>query len=363
MENTSIYSCHDNELSRNSVTPEYWNVNHIGTSVSAVISLLFFVIGVPSNLVIIVSILQQKLYQTPTYILLLNLAVSDFLICLLVMPPITVAGFAGGYIFGDSDYVRCQVCQMGLIWIALIMIAVYLLFFLSVDRFIFIKFALHHSRYVTMQRVIVVVISAWVLAISLALIPLSGFGEVKYSHPVSACTLTYVRRPENMYYAIILVGHLLLLILVMIVLNIWIACIASKEINIVYRVRMSVLKNQRTTSAQNESDTTSKAVQRGRKKKRDKQVTLMRVFGAILIANFVVWTPLLIITLLIGIMDESKIPNEFYIFNFFCLHLQALFHPLLEGCFVTEIKMTFKNILGVSDHGQKHMTRGGCERN
>ena len=150
MGNSSIgfvvtHSCKDDNISRSSITPEYWDSAGISEAYKvnsfalAVIMLIFLLIGLPANATIIVTIIYRKLYKETTYILLLNLAISDFLVCLLVLPFQIIAGFAGGYIFGESDYRRCQVCQAGLILTALTVFSINMLAFMSIDRFVFIK--------------------------------------------------------------------------------------------------------------------------------------------------------------------------------------------------------------------------------
>lgn len=342
------YSCFDSNLSRNLVTPEYWDSYSINddfknSSIAiAVIVLLFFLIGLPSNVVIIVSIIQQKLYKEPTHILLLNLAISDFLVCLLIMPMVIVAGFAGGYIFGDSDYVRCQVCQSGLIIIALTLISMYNIGFLSVDRFIFFKFPLRYSRYITVPRVIVMVTSAWILSVSAALIPLSGFGEIKYSYTTSACIISFLGRAENIYYIVFALVLNLIPVVVTVITNVWIACLARKEIGNIYRIRKSSSNDQQLKI---QKINMQKALQRKRNKK---QLVLIRVFGAILIACFVVWMPLVIFFVVWQLVDDNNIPLGIYVLVYLCLILHSVLHPLMEGCFIPEIKRTFKNVLGIT---------------
>ena len=76
--------------------------------VVAVFQLIFLVVGIPSNILVIAAILKNKLLSHPTHLLLLNLAVSDILVCVLVMPFNIVTALAGRFIIGSSDYVRCQ---------------------------------------------------------------------------------------------------------------------------------------------------------------------------------------------------------------------------------------------------------------
>lgn len=338
------YSCTVN-VSRDSVTSEQWSTHSLssdfreGSITQAFILLLFLLIGAPSNVIIIVSIVQQKLYRQTTHILLLNLAISDLLTCVLVIPFVVVAGFSGGYVFGESDYVRCQVCQTGLIYTALAVFSVNVLGLMSLDRFIFIKFPLRYDYLVTVPRVIVVTILAWLLSIIESILPLAGFGVVNYGYSITACT------PEldgtSIYYAILVVGLAFVPIIVTVVTNIWIACIVRKQIRKVYRTRRS-FGNREELRQYNLNLRKQIRTQRNRK-----QLALIRAFGAILIANFVVWTPLVIFVVVSLIVAEDTIPLGLFILSYICLIAHSVLHPLIEGCFIPDIKDTFKKVLGI----------------
>ena len=342
-----LYSCvGDANLSRNSVTPEYWDTSSINNDYKnsglaiAIILLVCSLIGLPANAIIIVTIILRRLYKETTHILLVNLAISDFLVCLLVMPQTIVSGFAGGYVFGSSDYVRCQVCQMGLIMTNLTLFSVYILGLMSVDRFIFIKFPLNYERYITVPRVIASVVLAWVLSISVAVLPFSGFGEIRYAHVLSACFSSFVGR--SFIYMMFIVMLALIPVTVIIITNIWISCIVCKQIREVYRVRKT-LSSSEERRAQHEQ-----MRKRIVKKKNAKQLKLIRVFGAILIATFVVWLPFVLNVVVVLTVDLSKVPLGWYVFIYICINLHAVLHPLIEGCLIPEIKLTFMKVLGIS---------------
>lgn len=343
------YSCYgDDYLSRNSVTPEFWDTHNISDAfritslIQAVIILLFLIIGLPSNAIIILSIIWQKLYKETTHILLLNLVISDLLVCLLVMPTTIIAGFSGGFIFGDSDYVRCQVCQTGLIFTGLTVLSVNILGLISLDRFIFIKFPFKYNKYVTVPRVIIIVIAVWLISILEAVMPLFKFGEVKYAYSMSSCVTTFTGKVVNKYYSVSLVVLNLVPIIVIIVTNIWIACLVKKQIRKVYMTRKTLSNKLDVIKYNNEI---RKKVHKTRNKK---QLVLIRAFGAILVTNLIVWTPLVISTLLLQIVDEDTIPIGMYTLVYVCLMVHSVVHPLIEGCLISEIKMTFKKICGVT---------------
>lgn len=133
------------------------------------------------------------------------------------MPQTIVAGFAGGYIFEDSDYMRCQVCQTGS---ALTVFSTEVLGLISLDRFIFIKFPLRYDRVVIIPRVIVTIVIAWLPGGYSASFWL---GEYKFAYSVSTCLASFMG--ANILYAVFLVVLALIPIILIIITNIWIVCI------------------------------------------------------------------------------------------------------------------------------------------
>ena len=53
--------------------------------INAAFMLLFFLVGVPWNLLVIGVIVKKKLFTRPSVMLMLNLAIVNLLVCLLVM--------------------------------------------------------------------------------------------------------------------------------------------------------------------------------------------------------------------------------------------------------------------------------------
>lgn len=345
----SNYSCNDGNLSRNSITPEYWETSSISDEyransiATAVIMLVLLLVGVPCNITIIFSIFHQRLYKEATHILLLNLAISDLLVCLLVMPFIIVTGFAGEYIFGNSDYTRCQVCKTGLIFTGLTVLSLNIVGLISIDRFIFIKFPLRYNRYVTANRVLVVLIAVWLLSTFEAILPLFGFGDIRFAYPNTACLVSFVGESKlialNVYYAVVLVVLSLLPLIAIIITNVSIACIARRQIRSVYKIRQTF----RNKADLDEYD--AKLGKEINRQKNRKQLVLIRAFGAILVSNFVVYTPLVIVTVLFLVLDESVgIPLGVLTFVHISLMIHSIIHPLIEGLFIPEIKATFRKL-------------------
>lgn len=134
---------------------------------------------------------------------------------------------------------------------------------------------MRYNRYVTVPRVIVAVTLTWIVSTFLTLLPLSEFGGVEYSYTTATCVLDLIGSPKNIYYSFFLFALHFISVIVTITTNIWIVWIVSKQIGKVYRMRNGLSSNQEL-QAQNMS-----MREKIRKQKNLKQLTLTRVFGAI----------------------------------------------------------------------------------
>ncbi|XP_031156081.1 trace amine-associated receptor 13c-like [Sander lucioperca] len=112
-------------------------------------------ITVALNLLIIISISHFRQLHTPTNFLLLSLAVSDFLVGLLLMP-VEILRTTSCWYFGDL------VCSMyPFIGIIITVASVVDIVLISVDRYVAICDPLHYTTKVTGRRVKIVVCLCW----------------------------------------------------------------------------------------------------------------------------------------------------------------------------------------------------------
>ncbi len=308
--------------------PEQHRVNGI---VMACLFSVFLLVGATLNLLVIAIIFKKRLYTQPTLILLLNLAVTDFLLCVLVMPFHIIAGFAGEFVFGSSDLVRCRVCKIGVFLIMLTSQSLFSLSLISADRLLFIKKPLQYHKIVTSKRAAPTVGMIWLISISIAIPPLFNAGEIIYSRAVSHCELDIYGSIE---YTISLVVIALIPLLVMTVCTLWVACIAQTHIRKVYKTKLSF------TSASEKQEFTKTIYKRAKQKKSKLQFHLVRVFGAIITANIITWLPMLgWICAAAVISNKDDIPLPYRSAAFISFLFQPVLHPLLEATLVSDIKV------------------------
>ena len=79
-----------------------------------------------------------------------------------------------------------------------------------------------------------------------------------------------------------------------------------------------------------------------------KQLALARAFGAIIIANFIVWMPMVLFVILSLILPTDTIPIGYFIFSYITFASRSLLHPLIEGCLIPDIKDMLKIVIGVN---------------
>lgn len=332
------YSCSDGSgLSNNSVTTKYWDTNdsevQAASLTSAVFTLCFIIVGLPSNIFIIVSILRQRLYKQSTHILLLNLTIADLLVCLLVLPFTVISGFAGGFIFGDNDRTRCQVCQLGITLTIFTIFSLHILALLSVDRFIFIKYPMKYHKFVSIKRVTITVTCLWIFCIILSLFPLFGFGDITFSYTISTCTLRFdgqTRVTKNIHYALFLAIESVLPLGVLVFTNIWIICIIQKQIRKIYNIKNGSVCGQ--------EEFVKNIRSKLNKTKYSKQLHLIKVFGAMLFANVVTWLPLMGHIISTAIIGNNFHPASVHVFVYITFICYPVLHPIIQASLIPEVR-------------------------
>ncbi|XP_047457685.1 trace amine-associated receptor 13c-like [Mugil cephalus] len=115
------------------------------------------------NLLVIISISHFKQLHTPTNLLLLSLAVSDFFVGLLVFFQITL--IEGCWYFGDLVCVVCSVVD-----IVITSSSVGTMVLISVDRYAAICYPLHYPTKVTQRRVQICVSLCWICSLFYVLV-------------------------------------------------------------------------------------------------------------------------------------------------------------------------------------------------
>lgn len=138
------------------------------TAVTTVFMVLVSVVGTVGNVMVILAILYKRRLRTIANYFLLDLAVCDLLTTSVAVPLRLVEGFQPGSI-PCSIVIAVTVLFDGLSRINII--------FISIDRFIAVKFPFAYTVYMTHVTVAVLITSAWVVMTAFAILPVWGVGS------------------------------------------------------------------------------------------------------------------------------------------------------------------------------------------
>ena len=188
--------------SNKNITEEWWQVEHKpGGYITAAIFLLYLVVGLPWNLMLIVTIFKRKLYHRPTLLLLLNLAIIDTLWLVLLTPLQVLTAIKGEFFLGDSDSVRCSVCSIGVIPVFFAFNSLFTITLMSMDRFLFIYKPFYYERWLSSCRIVFAVIIMWILALLIAILPLMDFGSFRFNSSYLTCSAV----SDGSFYIVLLI--------------------------------------------------------------------------------------------------------------------------------------------------------------
>ena len=374
-EDNSTFSCDlDDDILRSTVTPEAWNILLVrpGDYAELPLYVVIFITGLPLNIFIIVRLVYKKLYKQSTFLLLLNLAICDFLVCIIPIFNNIIRSIVGQRSFGETDFTRCHVCKIAVFFIILNFLSTFNLALISIDRFIYFKFSISYNKICSSKRMLIAVIIMWTVSILLGIPPLAGIGDVVFA---ASCGLVFIT-PSHLLRGIPFIGIAILLhsivFGILVVTNVWVVIIGCKQLHKtkikpmgstttgslggktprrikspssreLHRAGSRASQQLKSLESPGSSQDGGFSFERRKASKERaifrKQLKLLQVFGGILAVHFVTLIPALI---LISVLTYAgSIPPELYTFVLFSISSQATLHPLVESFITPELRNIF----------------------
>ena len=326
MENFSCMSS-----STNSVTTSYWKLkgeDAFDGYVTAIFFLLFILFGLPWNVLVLVTVVKKKLYRQPSILLLLNLIVTDIAFLVIPVPSLMVTGFAGEYIMGNTDWLRCQTCPVAFETLTLMYNSLFTIVMMSVDRFLYIYKPLQYDRIVSKVWILVPILISWMVSISIGISSrLVGSRKIDFQPVFLACTVE-----NGIYFAITIIVIGFAALVVIVVCNAWIILIVLKNIKLIYA--NTALDNSKQQAL-------NKSVKKNRHKK---QLYLFRTFGALLFSNVIAWLPFISILIAL-IITEYGVSHTTITVVFVLFNSQSVLHPLIQTICIPDVRESMKQTL------------------
>ena len=295
---------------------------------TAAIVLLFIVVGLPWNIMVVITAVKKRLYHQPTIMLLLNLVVTDILMILIYFPIVTVTWIAGKYIFGSTDMMRCQTCKLAaFVRVALLLDGLFVVALISIDRLLYIYIPIRYEQKANKRRALLSIALTTMLSIAIGLMALVIPGTINYDAGVFCLNTVELFR---YWYIIFLITVAFVTLTVITVCNIWVICIVLKNIKAVYKIRRSSCSREKRKSHMQYLSG------KLREKRHKKQLHLFRVFGGLLLSNIIAWFP----RILVSVLDMSKVNLSLSYFSFADIFFlsQVVLHPILETTLIADLR-------------------------
>ena len=319
-----------NPASSNSVTPDYWSLSSDCEShglVTATFMLLYILVGLPWNVLVILAILNKKLYQQPTIVLLFILSVTDILSLFSILP-IMITGFAREYLFGSTDHVRCVTLNLFISnYEVLLLSSILIIALMSLDRFLYVYKPLQYERLATPRKMLLAVIPIVLLWILNTL--------VDYFFPVKVIFEPSKLASKLEYTSCVIIMFTLrnLIFVFTVVCNILFSWIACKNFRKIYTNGSSMGTDMKSHlyCFQNCVSTTSK----------QKQNQISRVVCCFIIPSFVSWMLYIASWIVYEEFNHCGLVH-FLLILYFC---PTVIHPIIETWLIPDVRNSLKKMV------------------
>ena len=166
--------------------------------VITILTIVMSCIGLIGNFLVCLTILRVKFLQDLTHYLILNLAISDLLTCLMflthrVLERADLHQQLDPSIVGASVYmfVYCHLIFSGYLFYSFSYVSVYNLLIITLERYIVIVYPLRYVQFYTKRRACLAIATAWTAGFCNYLIHLVGVQVDTVNTSVNYCTYTH----------------------------------------------------------------------------------------------------------------------------------------------------------------------------
>ena len=324
--------------SSSNITREYWSLEGDQIThglVIAVYLVLCEILGLPWNILVLVTIIKEKLWHQPNIILLVNLIVADLFILLFPTPLLITTDFAGEFILGSSDEERCDNCFVGIFLIIPLMNSMFTVAMMSLDRFFYIytplKYELPSTKYIAGAAVVVSIVLSIASGFLIRFTP----GTSEFFKPFMFCIVMY-DHPSELVPCLVMATFASVLV-VTAVSN---GCFS-----------WIVLGNIRAVYSNSSSDGFDKEKQLCKLKKRvtstghKKQKRLCCMQLALLLASLFTLVPVMVL-FCIAMFPAPDGPVVGVVTVIFMMHYsQVYIHPIIETFLISDVRIHLRDVL------------------
>ena len=315
--NTTVNGTHP----QNCYSPSHLSASKIGQTFACC---LFLVVSLVGNTLIAIIIYKTKTMRTATNYFILNMAISDLLLPILVFPSILLEMYEGFWFFsGEQGLAFCKV--MLFIQYVSSLVSIENLILIAVDRFKAVVFPFRRPL-ISSKLCLFFILTTWVAASALSSPTIFGYKSVEYTGKFQNCNWVWKRSFFGDNYLRAMPFVLMTFSFALIV--------------ILYSLILFKLKSQKTPGEQSVN-----AVRQREKRERN----VLRMAVAIVTGFVVCWGPSTTITLLNAFVWDNSLSCDsaaFWLITLFMAYANCALNPCICFAFSGKYFQGLKGLLG-----------------
>ncbi|XP_043935167.1 melatonin receptor type 1C-like [Protopterus annectens] len=311
----STASCYKAELQgSNHTIPILYQPSAAVTILQASVMVFTIVTDIVGNVLVILSVLQNKKLQTPSNIFVISLSAADMMVALYPYPLITHAILQKAWTLG---YAQCKVTAV--INSLSLIGSVYNILSIAVNRYFCICHSTKYDKIYSIKNTYGYVFLTWVVIIAL-LLPMATTDALQYDPRVYTCIFNIT---TNLSLTLIVAAFQFLIPVTVVLfcyLRIWILVIQVK-----YRIR-----------------------QDSKQKLKPSEVRNFLTMFAVFVIFAVCWGPVCLIGLVVGFSPTGKaptIPSWLFVLACFMTYINSCLNGIVYGVFNHNFRSEYKKIV------------------
>ncbi|XP_036372996.1 alpha-1D adrenergic receptor [Megalops cyprinoides] len=322
---------------------------------------VFILVAIVGNILVILSVLCNRHLQTVTNFFIINLAIADLLLSIIVLPFSASLEVLGCWVFGR---VFCN------IWAAVDVLcctaSIMSLCIISIDRYIGVKYCLKYPTIMTEKKAGVILVVVWVSSMIISIGPLLGWKEPP---PLDDSICSITEEPGYALFSSLFSFYLPLMVILVMYFRVYVEARRTtksleagvkrernKSMEVVLRIHCRSVLEDAAASAKSKnhpfrSSLSVRLMKFSREKKAAK--TLAIVVGMFILC----WLPFFFV-LPLGSFFPALKPSEMVFKVIFWLgYFNSCINPVIYPCSSQEFQRAFIRLLKCQCHRRKRTLR------
>ncbi|XP_030037427.2 G-protein coupled receptor moody [Manduca sexta] len=151
----------------------------------SVCCMLFIIIGVPGNLITVISLKRFKQVQNATAIFIINLSVADLLFCALVLPMVMFSYWTHSWVHGK---VLCRLFP--LFNYTLVIVSLYNIVAIAIIRYVIVCHPMKYHKIYTKRNIRIMLAALWIFSVGFISLPFFEiWGQMGLDPKAGSCTI------------------------------------------------------------------------------------------------------------------------------------------------------------------------------